>query len=327
VQTTEPRIKTMNDTSPFDLPPERRYPHGKHPDAPGPVPYIASDELVEAVNLAIHLNRPLLLEGEAGSGKSQLAKYVAHSLGLPFFSWAVRSNSSAQDGLYRYDAILRLHDVHVAQLPGNRPSAERDPQNPMHYVSWGALGEAFRLPDCPAVVLIDEIDKADIDFPNDLLTVLDEPREFRIREADVPPVSADHPPIVIITSNKEKGNLPAPFLRRCIYSYLRFPSDPEQLKAIIAAHEMADASRDAADIDLTDAAVERFLALRRKDDLFKKPGTSELLDWLRALTRAAAADAAGLIGRLRDADARVPFPELLFKLRADWQRHVPVPVR
>lgn len=185
-------------------------------------------------------------------------------------------------------------------------------------------------------MLIDEIDKADIDFPNDLLTVLDEPREFSIREADLPPVTARHSPIVIITSNKEKGNLPAPFLRRCIYSYIRFPSNSGDLKAIIDAHQTIDAPDIATDADLTDAAVERFLALRGKDDLFKKPGTSELLDWLRALSRAAVQRAAappdvaaavvpGLVDRLRDHDARLPFPELLFKLRADWQRYVPAP--
>ena len=206
----------MSEQARFQLPEERRPPNGRHPQAPGPVPYIASDELIEAVNLAIFLNRPLLLEGEAGSGKSQLAHHVAHTLGLPFYPWAVRSTSRAQDGLYSYDAILRLHDVHLAQATGPGAAGGRDPQEPMHYVTYGALGQAFRLRDCPAVVLIDEIDKADIDFPNDLLTVLDDPREFVIREADLEPVRARHPPIVIVTSNKEKGNLPAPFLRRCI---------------------------------------------------------------------------------------------------------------
>jgi len=271
----------------------------------------------------------LLLEGEAGSGKSQLAKYVAYSLGLPFYAWLVRSTSSAQDGLYSYDAILRLHDVHVAQLPGQKPVAKRDPQDPMHYVRWGALGNAFQLKDCPAVVLIDEIDKADIDFPNDLLTVLDDPRECSIREADLPPIAATHPPIVIITSNKEKGNLPAPFLRRCIYSYIRFPNDTD-LKAIITAHQADRVPGMVADDQLTDAAVQRFLALRDRDDLFKKPGTSELLDWLQALARAVERSVRGqegpnadeLITRLRNRDIQLPFPEVLFKLRADWQRYV-----
>jgi MoxR-like ATPase len=300
------------------------------------VPYIATPELIEAVNLAIFLNRPLLLEGEAGSGKSQLARHVAHHLGLPLFTWLVRSTSSAQEGLYHYDAILRLHDVHLAQLSGRGAKGKRDPQRPLDYVRYGALGQAFQLQECPAVVLIDEIDKADIDFPNDLLTVLDEPREFAIPEAEVPPVKARHPPIVIITSNKEKGNLPAPFLRRCIYSFIQFPSDPERLKAILAAHETAAAAPDrppAAGAELIDAAVARFLDLRAHDDLFKKPGTSEFLDWLRALARRAGTDGdsqseapggtGALVAALRDAAARLPFPELLFKLRADWQRYAP----
>jgi MoxR-like ATPase len=326
---TDPRTNNMSDPCPFELPSGTPKPPKPHPDAPRSTPYIASEELVEAVNLAIHLNRPLLLEGEAGSGKSQLAKYVASALGLPFYSWLVRSTSSAQDGLYTYDAILRLHDVHVATLPGKRPRAERDPQEPMHYVRWGALGQAFRCTECPAVVLIDEVDKADIDFPNDLLTVLDDPREFRVHEADLPAIRAQHPPIVIITSNKEKGNLPAPFLRRCIYSFIRFPTDPARLKEIIAIHH-AEATT-AMPPGITDAAVERFLALRERDDLFKKPGTSELLDWLQALVRLLARGDARSLGeranklaeRLRNPEAPLPCPEVLLKLRADWQRYGP----
>lgn len=322
----------MTDVCPFELPSGIPRPREPHPDAPGFTPYIASDELIEAVNLAIHLNRPLLLEGEAGSGKSQLARYVASALGLPFYSWPVRSTSSAQDGLYTYDAILRLHDVHVATLPGKRPSADRDPQDPMHYVRWGALGKAFQCQECPAVVLIDEIDKADIDFPNDLLTVLDDPREFRVHEADLPPIRAEHPPIVIITSNKEKGNLPAPFLRRCIYSYIRFPADTARLKEILAIHQQHAAASETVPADITQAAVERFLALRERDDLFKKPGTSELLDWLQALIRLVSrGDARSLEEReikladqLRDLETSLPCPEVLLKLRADWQRYGPV---
>jgi MoxR-like ATPase len=205
----------------------------------------------------------------------------------------------------------------------------------MKYVSWGALGKAFRLEDCPAVVLIDEIDKADIDFPNDLLTVLDDPREFHVREADLPPIRAKNPPIVIITSNKEKGNLPQPFLRRCVYSYIRFPNTPQQLKRIIAAHQAEKTTAVEVDDGLTDAAVKRFLDLRDKGDLFKKPGTSELLDWLQALSRAVlrsgadqqAASVRGLIAQLKNPEAPLPFPELLFKLRADWQRYVQTATR
>ncbi|MBK1650375.1 AAA family ATPase [Rhabdochromatium marinum] len=317
----------MTDACPFELRPGTARPAERHPDAPKPVPYIASEELIEAVNLAIHLNRPLLLEGEAGSGKSQLAKYVAAALGLPFYPWLVRSTSKAQDGLYTYEAMLRLHDVHMASLPGTQVRVKRNPQHPMDYVRWGALGKAFRCADCPAVVLIDEIDKADIDFPNDLLTVLDDPREFCVQEADHEPIRAEHPPIVIITSNKEKGNLPAPFLRRCIYSYLRFPTDTERLKEILAIHQA-----EAVPAEVTDAAIERFLALRERDDLFKKPGTSELLDWLQALVRVLARGDVGsrgtcthsLVEQLRRPEAPLPCPEVLLKLRADWQRYGPV---
>ena len=193
-------------------------------------------------------------------------------------------------------------------------------------MTFGALGRAFQVPECSAGVLIDEIDKADLDFPNDLLTVLDDPRAFSIREARLPPIRALHPPLVIITSNKEKGNLPAPFLRRCIYSYLEFPADPARLQEIIAAHGTAAAPRPAAETlepALIDLAVERFLALRAQGNLFKPPGTSELLDWLRALGRAwgqrvGTADPAP-IAALRDG-TRLPFPELLFKQRVDWPR-------
>lgn len=324
----------MSKSNPFERPPGLAANCPRHKHAPEPLPYIPTPELIEAVNLAIYLNRPLLLEGEAGSGKSQLAKYLAACLGLPFHPWLVRSTSSAQDGLYSYDAILRLHDVHIAQLQGKDDKkdkkAPRDPQQPMDYVSWGALGKAFHEQQCPAVVLIDEIDKADIDFPNDLLTVLDEPRTFHITEADQHAVSATHAPIVIITSNKEKANLPAPFLRRCIYSYIAFPSSSEELEAIIAAHQTGNSTANAFanNAELSRAAVERFLALRAREDLFKKPGTSELLDWLQALARKVGGRSSGkavtqLIAQLKDPDALLPCPELLFKLRVDWKRHVP----
>lgn len=164
----------------------RRRSNEPHPDSPNrPEPYVAPSELIEAVNLAIFLRRPLLLEGEAGCGKTRLARTVAYELGLPYYTWSVRSTSRAQEGLYTYDAILRLHDVHTRQIeaPINvAVPSQRDPRNPQHYRKFGALGKAFSLTDCPAVVLIDEIDKADIDFPNDLLTVLDEPWRFDIPE-------------------------------------------------------------------------------------------------------------------------------------------------
>jgi MoxR-like ATPase len=327
------KTKTMNEENAFRLPPGQRPPGGRHPDAPDtPEPYVAAPELMMAVNLAIYLRRPLLLEGDAGCGKSRLARHVAHELGLPFYEWFVRSTSRAQDGLYTYDAILRLHDVHIKQLEPDRSANKgqgspattrrRDPERPMDYVTYGALGKAFRLRECPAVVLIDEIDKADIDFPNDLLTVLDQPWKFEIREADEPDVTAAFPPIVIITSNKEKGNLPAPFLRRCVYFYIEFPSDPKRLRSIVDAHyrQRQEIEKIEPPVpELTEAAAERFLKVRGKGDLYKKPGTSEFLDWLEALR--GFQDLPRVADRLRDENARLPYPELLFKLRADWQRH------
>ena len=318
----------------FILPEHCRPPSGRHPDAPEkPEPYVAAENLVTAVNLAIFLRRPLLLEGEAGCGKSRLARHVAHQLGLPLYEWPVRSTSRAQDGLYTYDSILRLHDVHLRQLvpetaPTTNKAKRRDPEQPMSYVNFGALGKAFRLQECPAVVLIDEIDKADIDFPNDLLTVLEEPWQFDIKEADedTDPIIAKHPPIVIITSNKEKGNLPEPFLRRCVYFYIEFPSDKERLKKIITAHYTKRETGDAITpptAELTDAACERFLAIRNKGDLYKKPGTSEFLDWLKAMSRFD--KLTNHVETLLSGEAKLPYPELLFKIHADWDRYAAKP--
>lgn len=321
----------------FILPQEFCPASGRHDDAPKQAePYIASGALVTAVNLAIYLRRPLLLEGEAGCGKSRLARHVAYQLGLPLYEWPVRSTSRAQEGLYTYDSILRLHDVHLRQCATESDSTStqvkrRDPQHPLDYVNFGALGKAFRLAECPAVVLIDEIDKADIDFPNDLLTVLEQPWRFEIKEADdgTPPIVAQHPPIVIITSNKEKGNLPEPFLRRCVYFYIEFPSDKERLQAIINAHYTTEQSGQFGDgltppaAALTDAACERFLAVRNKGDLHKKPGTSEFLDWLKAMS--GFGELPGLAETLRSGEAKLPYPELLFKIHADWDRYAAQP--
>ncbi|MBD2033831.1 MoxR family ATPase [Leptolyngbya sp. FACHB-321] len=295
----------------FEGKPARR-PFHAHPDSPTqPEPYLVNPELVKAVNLAIYLKRPLLLEGEAGCGKTRLAPAVAYELGLPFYRWDIRSTSKAQDELYEYDAILRLHDVQAQKLEA---ASTRDPRKSEEYRTFGALGNAFTLKDCPAVVLIDEIDKADIDFPNDLLAVLDEPWQFTIRETGET-IKAAHQPIVIISSNKEKGNLPAPFLRRCLYYFMEFPDDPQQLQTIVAAHYEA---QETLPKDLIDAAIDRFLLVRREGELFKKPGTSEFLDWLKALMNFEAqpypADALA-------PDQPIPHRELLFKLRADWQKY------
>ena len=263
-----PQFEFLNDPN--------RHPGDAHHDAPRtPEPYIAAEELKQAVNLAIYLRRPLLLEGEAGCGKTRLARAVAYELGLPFYVWPVRSTSKAREGLYEYDAILRLHDVQVQsravpmELPPGFDGRPRDPGRPTGYRRFGALGQAFQVQDRPAVVLIDEIDKADVDFPNDLLAVLDEPHSFDIPETGET-IQALHVPIVIITSNKEKGNLPAPFLRRCIYHFLDFP-DPGSLQRIVAEHYRV---RDQTIPAFTAAAADRFKKLRDDTSLYKKPGTS-----------------------------------------------------
>jgi MoxR-like ATPase len=239
------------------------------------MPYLPSEELVEAVNLSILLGRPLLLRGEPGCGKSQLARAVAYELDLPFILWSIRSTSIASDGLYIYDAIARLRD---AQLAAARPTkfdqdvaATAEP-----YIQFGPLGLAFK-EDRPAVVLIDEIDKADIDFPNDLLDVLEAP-QFEILETKQI-VSARYDPLIFITSNDEK-ELPEAFLRRCLFAFVEFPSE-ERLLAILRAHFPG------APPPHCDLAIKRFLELRRRQEAAlggpKKVTTSELLDWFRAL--------------------------------------------
>jgi len=311
---------------------DRPQPESAHPDAPQqPEPYIVSPELKKAVNLALFLRRPLLLEGDAGCGKTRLAYSVAYELGLPLYRWDVRSSTQAQDGLYEYDAILRLHDVEVQKIAGagkpsvspkagtenpNEPPAQRDPGNPKDYRTFGPLGKAFRMRDRPAVVLIDEIDKADLDFPNDLLTVLDEPWEFTIRETGET-ITADqqHKPIVIITSNKEKGNLPAPFLRRCLYRYLDFPNKADTLKDIVQRHYQIQGEA-APTEELQTEAAEKFLAERKKLTWFKPPGTSEFLDWLKALH---AFEENPYSTEQLQADTILPYRELLFKRQDDWR--------
>jgi MoxR-like ATPase len=310
-------------------------PENRHKDSPKhPEPYVVSDELKKAVNLAIYLRRPLLLEGDAGCGKTRLASAVAYELGLPLYRWDVRSTTKAQDGLYEYDALLRLHDVHTQEVEQSSPVEEteteetedeirvnRNPANPKHYRKFGALGKAFRLKNCPAVVLIDEIDKADLDFPNDLLAVLDEPWEFKIKEtretitATIEPI--DCRPIVIITSNKEKGNLPAPFLRRCLYHYLDFPNDTKQLQEIIEKHYQIREETPPPKA-LVDNAIARFLDVWNEGGLFKKPGTSEFLDWLKTLhTFESKPYNAAQLKR----DKLLPYRELLFKLQQDWKKY------
>lgn len=271
----------------------------------GLFPYLPSKELVEVVNLTVYLEkRPLLIKGDPGSGKTRLARAVAYELGFPFEAWYIKSTSRARDGLYTYDAVRRLHDAQLAGRPGGDPSRVDDAAN---YIELGPLGRAFDNPK-RTVVLIDEIDKADIDFPNDLLLELDEQR-FIIDETDEE-VKAQEPPIVFITSNDEK-DLPDAFLRRCLFHYIEFPSG-EELTDIVNAHFPASPP------GVVEAAVDRFLELRvqmeqEKGKAGKKVSTSELLDWFAVLRRYPEEEA---LSRLK---GQLPFPEVLLK---SWEDHL-----
>jgi MoxR-like ATPase len=225
--------------------------------------YVASDDLAIAVNAAVTLQRPLLVKGEPGTGKTELARQVAASLGLPLIEWHVKSTTKAMQGLYEYDAVSRLRD---SQLGDARVNDVRN------YIRKGKLWQAFEA-DARVVLLIDEIDKADIEFPNDLLQELDR-MEFHVYETGEM-VTARHRPVVIITSNNEK-ELPDAFLRRCFFHYIRFP-DADTLAAIVRVHfpDIKDA--------LLTAALTQFYELREVPGLKKKPSTSEVLDWLRLL--------------------------------------------
>ncbi|MCH2051146.1 MAG: MoxR family ATPase [Trichodesmium sp. ALOHA_ZT_67] len=322
----------------FENNPKNR-PSKPHSDSPKKVePYIAPDELIDAVNLAIFLRRPLLLEGEAGCGKTRLPLAVAYELGLPFYRWNIRSTAKAQEGLYEYDAILRLHDVQTQKLEIENNNQDKDktyrnPSNPENYRTFGAIGNAF-LSNCPAIVLIDEIDKADVDFPNDLLTVLDEPWEFKIRETgETITAKTNCQPIVIITSNKEKGNLPAPFLRRCIYYYLKFPDDPKQLQKIVDIHYQYKPDSEilkkinSSNNELVQQAAQLFIKIRENKGLFKIPGTSEFLDWLYALCSCQTKQNPQLpypLEKLKEGEL-IPYRELIFKIRQDWQKNTTFP--
>ncbi|MEG4520973.1 MULTISPECIES: MoxR family ATPase [unclassified Microcoleus] len=247
-------------------------------------PYIPSPELVEAVNLTIFLKkRPLLLKGEPGSGKTRLAHAVAYELGLPYESWYIQSTTKAKDGCYTYDAIARLHDAQLARLDEQKLSKVDKLWN---YIKLGPLGRAFGNSQ-RTVVLIDEIDKADIDFPNDLLQVLDEKRftiqEIKVKEKEAEKeyeIKAKEPPIIFITSNDEK-NLPDAFLRRCLFHYIEFPDESELIN-IINAHFPNTNS------NVVGAAVKSFDLLREQMETDsgrtgKKVSTSELIDWFTIL--------------------------------------------
>lgn len=225
--------------------------------------YVASEELMRAVNIAMVLQKPLLIKGEPGTGKTVLAEAIAKSLGKELIIWNIKSTTKAQDGLYVYDVVQRLYD---SQFGGEGVDDIEK------YVKLGKLGEAFTADD-QVILLIDEIDKADLEFPNDLLWELDR-MEFHIPETGRT-VTAKHRPIVIITSNAEK-ELPDAFLRRCIFHYIAFPTQ-EQMEKIIRVHF------DKLDEALLAQAMQAFYWLRSIDSIEKKPSTSELVDWLRAL--------------------------------------------
>ena len=229
--------------------------------------YVATQDLMLAVNAAVTLQRPLLVKGEPGTGKTMLAEEVALALGMPLLQWHVKSTTKAQQGLYEYDAVSRLRD---SQLAGTENTERvKDIRN---YIVKGVLWQAFTA-ERPQVLLIDEIDKADIEFPNDLLRELDR-MEFYVYETREL-VKAVHRPLVFITSNNEK-ELPDAFLRRCFFHYIKFP-DAETMTRIVDVH-FPGLKR-----ELLDAALKSFYDVRGLPGLKKKPSTSELLDWLKLL--------------------------------------------
>ncbi len=225
--------------------------------------YVASEDLLSTVNIAMTLAKPLLIKGEPGTGKTMLAAAVAHALGKKLIIWNIKSTTKAQDGLYVYDVVQRLYDSQFGT---------HGVDDIAHYIKLGKLGEAFSS-DEQVVLLIDEIDKADIEFPNDLLWELDQ-MEFYIHETKET-IVAKHRPIVIITSNAEK-ELPDAFLRRCIFHYIDFP-DEELMREIVKVH-YPDVEE-----NLLKNAMDVFYDIRSMKDIRKKPSTSELIDWINAL--------------------------------------------
>ena len=253
--------------------------------------YVASQDLMNAVNIAVTLQKPLLIKGEPGTGKTMLAQAVAEALGKKLIIWNVKSTTKAQDGLYVYDVVQRLYDSQFGNA-GVDDIAK--------YIKLGKLGEAFSA-DEQVVLLIDEVDKADLEFPNDLLWELDQ-MEFYIPETKET-VKAKYRPIVIITSNAEK-ELPDAFLRRCVFHYIEFP-DQEQMEEILRVHF------DKLDERLVQQALAAFYWIRELRGIEKKPSTSELVDWLRAMV-------AGGVDPRR-IEREIPFAGVLLKKDKDLQ--------
>ena len=256
--------------------------------------YVISDSLKNAVNVSIVLQRPLLVRGEPGTGKTLLSHSISSSLGKELIRWKIKSTTKASEGLYMYDTVQRLND---SRFGG------KDVADIKHYIKLGKLGQAFTA-RVQVVLLIDEVDKADLEFPNDLLNELDE-MSFYIPETDEN-ISAVHRPVVIITSNNEK-ELPDAFLRRCIFHYIEFP-DPALMEEIVKVHFPNIKG------NLLKDALETFYSLRKVDDLRKKPSTSELIDWIQALM------ASGLDGKIKDGE--IPFLGTLIKKENDLDYYV-----
>jgi MoxR-like ATPase len=230
--------------------------------------YVVSGPLVDAVNCAIALERPLLIKGEPGTGKTLLARHVAEGLGMPMDSWHIKSTTKATDGLYLYDTVQRLNDARFGD--GNVSDIRS-------YIKLGPLGRVFST-EQRHVLLIDEIDKADLEFPNDILLELDEMRFNVLETGDE--VKAKQRPVVIITSNNEK-ELPDAFLRRCVFHFIDFP-DVEQMREIVDVHHPQ------LEKSLLEQVLVKFYWLREQKELRKRPSTSELIDWITALLRAGA---------------------------------------
>ena len=253
--------------------------------------YIASEALQSAVNAALVLERPLLVKGEPGTGKTLLAQSIAQSLGMPLMTWHVKSTTKAIDGLYHYDVVQRLNDSRFG---------DDDVSDIRRYIKHGVLGRAFGA-EKRVVVLIDEVDKADLEFPNDLLHELDRMR-FHIPELDEDVIARSRP-VVIITSNAER-ELPDAFLRRCVFHYITFP-DRALMERIIAVH-LPDLPE-----NLLQSALERFYWSRGLKDLKKAPSTSELLDWLMVLARGGVP--------AEEIAKRMPYRGTLFKVEDDLE--------